>query len=85
MHFSSKKISLLILVVTSIICSKVFFLVLNDPEGSNLLVTSVVSVGIFFAALIGHRCIPMTTSLKRLLMAIFIQLVALTGLIFFLR
>lgn len=90
MYFKSKKISLLILGITSIVCSKVMFLFFNDPEGSNLLVVMGMAVIIYLLSLAVYVYDPKVKSmfqyfslssladLKRLLMVIFIQILLVT-------
>ncbi len=51
MYSKSKKISLLILGIASLICSRATFFFIDDPEGPNLLIVSVLAAIIFFAAL----------------------------------
>lgn len=48
MYPLSKKISLLILFITSLVCSRTMFLFFNDPEGPNLLVVTGVAVIVYF-------------------------------------
>ncbi len=57
MYFKSKKISLLILGITAIACSRLMFLFINDPEGPNLLIVMVVAVIIFFLFLVIYKVI----------------------------
>lgn len=82
MNFLSKKTPLIILAITAIVCSKIFFLSVNDPEGPNLLITTVMAGIIYLASLISYK-INSTTN-KRLLLAFLIQIIVLAGLIFFL-
>jgi len=79
MDFKSKKASLLILGITSLVCSRVLFFLFNDPEGPNLLVVTGLAVILYFASLIVWSFIP-STNLKRLLFAICIQIIIVTGL-----
>ncbi len=84
MNFGSKKTSLLILAITSVACSKAFFLALNDPEGPNLLIHAVLAGIIFFISLAAYAFNRSVADHKRLLLAILIQIVLVAGLIFFL-
>jgi hypothetical protein len=56
MYFKSKKTSLLILGITSIICSRTMFVFFDDPEGPNLLIVFVAALvlyqPLFFVSLI---------------------------------
>lgn len=51
MSFKSKRIPLVILGITAIICSRTMLVSLNDPEGPNLLVVMVGAVIIYFLSL----------------------------------
>ncbi len=51
MYFKSHKLPLLLLGIASIVCSRICFLFINDPEGPNLLVVFGLAVIIFFVAL----------------------------------
>ncbi len=87
MYFTSKKTSLLILAVTSILCSRLLFLFFNDPEGPNLLVVMEMAVIVYFLSLVVYlsNSNPSITALKRLLLVIFIQILIVTGFYFWLR
>lgn len=80
MYFKSKKTSLLILGITSIVCSRVMFLFFNDPEGPNLLVVIGVAMVVYFLSLAAY--LFNSSSLKKLLLAIFIQIIIVTGFYF---
>lgn len=89
MYFISKKISLLILAVTAIICARSLFFFFDDPEGTNLLVTTVMTLFVYFSSLaITYtqliKWIP-KNSLTRLLLTVGIQIVIVVGLYFCLR
>ena len=93
MHFKSKKTSLLILGLTAIVCSRVMLLSFNDPEGPNLLVVMGMAVIIYFLSLTVYLFDPSTkhlsrssfTDIKRLLLAIFTQIVIVTSFYFWLK
>ena len=88
MYFKSKKISLLILGLTSIACSRVMFLFFNDPEGPNLLVVMVMAAIVYFLSLLVYLFYPAAlpfTGLKRLLLVIFIQVILVTCFYFWLN
>jgi hypothetical protein len=90
MYFKSKKISLVILGITSIVCSRTMFLSFDDPEGPNLLVVIVGAAIVYFLSLTIYLFNPSTksifqrfsflsfTGLKRLLVGIFIQIIIVT-------
>ncbi len=83
MNFKSKKISLLILGLTAILSSRTMFVFFDDPEGPNLLVTTVAALFMFFLSWAVYRFNPSTsTGLKRLLLTIFIQIAIVTVLYF---
>ncbi|WP_143059222.1 hypothetical protein [Chitinophaga arvensicola] len=83
-YFKSKKISLIILAATAIICSRTFFFFLNDPEGPNLLVVAGLALAIFFCTSAAYIFIPASIKgIKRLLAAICIQILLIIGLYFF--
>jgi hypothetical protein len=88
MYFKSKKISLLILAITAIVCSRVMFLFFNDPEGPNLLVVTGMAVIVYLLSLAAYLFYPSTrafTGFKRLILIIFIQMLIVTGSYFLLR
>lgn len=67
MYFKSKKIPLLILGATSLVCSRAMFFFFNDPEGPNLLIVTVMAFIIYsFSMMIYLR----TISPKRMLQQI---------------
>jgi len=66
-YFKSNKTLLLILGATSILCSRVMFLLFNDPEGPNLLVVTGMAVIVYFLSLAVYLFSAPTTSLKKLL------------------
>ncbi len=48
MHPKHKKLALLLLGIISLTCSKIFFFLLDDPEGPNLLIVTVLALVIYF-------------------------------------
>jgi hypothetical protein len=72
----SKKTSLLILGITSIVFSRVLFLLLNDREGPNLLVVLAVAVTVYLLSW------AVFTGLKKLPVVILTQVIIVTGLYF---
>ncbi len=83
MYFKSKKVSLLILGITSIACSRVMFFFFNDPEGPNLLIVVVMAAIIYLVSVAAYIFYPPTPSLaglKRILLAIVVQILIVTGL-----
>ena len=80
MYFKSKKTSLLILGITSLVCSRALFFFFNDPEGPNLLIVTVLAAILYVASFIVWRFIPATTASKKLLLAICTQILIVTAL-----
>jgi hypothetical protein len=86
MDLQSKKISLVILGVTAIICSRVLFLFFNDPEGPNLLIVAGLAVVLFFLSFAAYVFIPSKTKgFTRLSVAVCIQVLSVIGLYFFMK
>jgi len=88
MYFESKKISLIILAITALVCSRILFSFFNDPEGPNLLVVMAVAVLVYFLSVAAYVYYPSTlslTGLKRFLLAIFIQVIIVGGFYFWLN
>lgn len=85
MYFKSKKISLLILGITSIICSRTMLVSFNDPEGPNLLIIAVMALFVWLPSLAVYWLNLSITGFKRLLLAISTQVIIVTVLYFFLR
>ncbi len=84
MHFKSKKISLLILGITSILCSRTMFAFFNDPEGSNLLIVIGMALILYFLSLAVYLYYLSATGPKRLLLAVLVQMLLAAGFWFFL-
>src|SRR6476619_5150615 len=80
MPLESKKISLLLLVITAFVCSRTLFFFFHDPEGPNLLIVTVLALILYGASLIAWRFTPATTASTKLLFAICTQLLIVTGL-----
>ena len=88
MYFNLRKTSLVILGVTSVVCSRVMFVFFDDPEGPNLLVVMVVALVLYILSLIAysprismrnifqHDSVSSIVNLKRLSIAIFVQIIA---------
>jgi hypothetical protein len=86
MYFKSKKIPLLILGATSLVCSRGMFIFFDDPEGPNLLVVTVMALIIYLLSMmvylrtISPRSVLQQTSslaflsLRNLLVVILIQI-----------
>jgi hypothetical protein len=83
MHFNSKNISLLILGVTAIVCSRAMFALFNDPEGPNLLIVMVTAVMLYFPSLSAY--LLEFSVFKKLPLAILIQIIIVSVFYLFLR
>jgi hypothetical protein len=79
--------SLLVLAITAAACSRIMFAMIEDPEGPNLLVVTVMGAVIFLPsfALYRSKLVPSLTGLIRMAAAILIQIVIMTGFYFALR
>lgn len=78
MYFNSKKTTLLILGITSVICSRVMFVFFDDPEGPNLLIVMVMAVILYafsFTAYLYYPSIKQNDP-KKLLTAVFVQIIS---------
>ncbi len=73
MNSISKKTSLLILAITALANSRGMFSLFNDPEGPNLLIVVGMAAILFFLSLTAY--LSNLSNSKRLMVAIFIQLV----------
>ncbi len=71
MHIMSKKTSLLLLAITALLYSKIFFLSLEDPEGPNLLIV-VGMAGVIFVLSLFVYTFPLS-NIKKFILAIFVQ------------
>lgn len=97
MYFKSKKISLFILGITSLIFSRTMFFFFDDIEGPNLLVVMVMAVIIYIASLMTylfststkniseHFSLATLTNLKKILLVIIIQILLTTAFYFCLK
>ena len=87
MFFKSKKTSLVILGITSLVCSRVMFALFNDPEGPNLLIVVVAAAVIYFLSLAIYlsKSFPSFAGIKRLLLAILTQIIIVSVFYFLLR
>jgi hypothetical protein len=85
MNLTSKKISLLILGVTALICSSALFKFFNDPEGPNLLVVVGMALILYLLSLLVYLFKPSTVSSRKLLLGILVQILLVLVLYFFLK
>ena len=77
MYFKSKNIPLLILGITSIVFSRTLFFFFNDPEGPNLLIVMGTAVVVYFSSLVVN--LFNFSNSKKFLLAIFVQIIIVTG------
>lgn len=78
--FNSKKSQLVLLGALSLICSRLFFVLLNDPEGPNLLIVFALAVIIYLPCLI---LICYNIRMKKIFILIVILAVGVLGYLFF--
>jgi hypothetical protein len=83
MYFESKKICLITLALTSLVLSRLVFFFFDDPEGPNLLIVVVLALILYFLSFVAYSLLPLTNP-KKLLLAILIQALLVTGLYFLL-
>ncbi len=75
MNFNSKRTSLIVLGITSLIASRAFYYFVHDPEGPNLLIVVVLAAIIYLLSTLAIRHLfPNTHGPKGLLSAIGIQI-----------
>ena len=83
MDLQSKKISLAILGVTAILCSRTLFFFFNDTEGPNLLIVGGLAMAIYFLSFAAYVFVPSKIQgLKKLSVAVCVQILSVIGLYF---
>jgi hypothetical protein len=86
LYFKSKKISLVVLAVTAIICSRMLFFFFNDAEGPNLLVVGGMALVVYVLSSLAYIFSPSKMKdIKRLSAAICIQILLVIGIYFCMR
>ncbi len=85
MNQISKKTSLIILGATSLVASRFFFSLINDPEGPNLLIVVVLAAIIYSVSCATYLYPSLNTSFKKLLLAVLVQVLVVFVLNFFLK
>ena len=86
LYFKSKKISLMMLAATAIICSRVLLFFFNDPEGPNLLIVAGLAIAVYFLSSAVYIFSPSKISgVKRLSAVICIQILSVVALYFCLK
>lgn len=82
-YFKSKQVTLMILAVTAIICSRLLFVFFNDPEGPNLLIVAGLALPVYLLSWAAYTFGPFNINgFKRLSMVICIQILLVIGLYF---
>jgi hypothetical protein len=79
MHFNFKKISLIILGITALVCSRALFALFNDPEGPNLLIVVGMAVILYALSLAVYLFVTSMKNPQRLVLAILIQIIIASG------
>ena len=83
MYLESKKISLLLLGATAIICTRMLFFFFNDPEGPNLLIVAAFAVVVYSLSLAAYAFSPSKIKgLKRFSLVVCIQILSVIGIYF---
>ena len=83
MSSKSKKISLMVLGVTAIICSRMLFFFFNDPEGPNLLIVAALAMAIYFLSFVAYVFVPSKMKeLKKVSVVVCVQILSVIGLYF---
>ena len=83
LYFKSKKISLLLLAATAIVCSRALFIFFNDSEGPNLLIVTVFALAVYLLSVAAYLFGPTKIKgVERLLAGIIIQILLVIGLYF---
>jgi hypothetical protein len=90
MHLKSKKTPFLLLFLTSVLCSRILFMLIDDPEGPNLLVVAGAAIVICVPSLVpyvfGRSAVPLSSAagFRRFSLAVLIQAVLVVVLSFWL-
>ena len=74
MSSRTSKTPLLLLAIAAFVSSKVLFLFFNDPEGSNLLITTVVAGFIFLVSWATYVRLSLNDTLARWCLALVVQI-----------
>lgn len=73
------------MIITALVCSRGFFFFINDPEGPNLLIVTVLALILFFVSWATYTLSSFSTSTKKLSLALLAQIVLAAGLFVVLR
>jgi hypothetical protein len=70
--------------ITALITSRAMFAFIDDPEGPNLLIVTVLALIIYFASLSAHLILKNSSYLRKTLLALLIQIILASNIYFFL-
>ena len=82
MNLKSKRLTLLILGITAMVCSRAMFVFFDDPEGPNLLIVTILAGVLYFLSLAAYSL--NLSGFKKFVLAIFIQIIIAISLYFLL-
>lgn len=83
MYFS-KKTSLFILAITALVCSRAMFFFIDDPEGPNLLIVTVMAAIMYSLSLVTYLYVPsIKTNLYKLFLGVLVQILVATGVLLY--
>ncbi|HEY0908204.1 MAG TPA: GrpB family protein [Candidatus Paceibacterota bacterium] len=85
MQTQPKKTPLIVLGVTAVLCSRLFFAFIDDPEGPNLLIVMVLALVLYFLSLSAFSFKSLATNTRKFLFALSIQVLAVVILHLFLN
>lgn len=80
----SKTTSLIISAITALLTSRAMFAFIDDPEGPNLLIVTVLALIIYFASLSAHLILKESSYLNKSLLAFLIQIILASNIYFLL-
>lgn len=84
MYFELKSTSKIILAITSFLFSRAMFVFIDDPEGPNLLIVTVLAAIVYFLSLAVYPLKTSGVNLKKILTVISIQVIIVTIIYFLL-
>lgn len=80
MDVQSKKMQLVILGATAIICSRLLLFFLDDRQGPNLIIVGVLAMGVFLLSFAAYWFTAERGAYVRLLVALCVQILSVVGL-----
>ena len=85
-YIKSKTVSLIILAVTAMICSRLLFFFFNEPDGPNLLIVIAMGLAVYFLSSVVYVFAPVNmNSLMRIFAAVIVQILTVSCIYFFMR